>query len=172
MAPFVGPKGAFKQPCWSDGEDHSYLEWDAVLGPNGAPIRTTRIYSKSVGKLLAEVPGTNATYTFNGNEYYVRAKIISSKRKANPGYAMLDEVECAWTQPVLVSLPKLSISRTPRGSLQLSLSGDSNRTYQIQVSRDLRNWSPINSSYRPSDFTPAPAPSDSSLFYRAVVPTN
>jgi hypothetical protein len=33
-----------------------------------------------------------------GDELYVRARVVSSKPKANPAYA--GEVEMAWTQPV------------------------------------------------------------------------
>ena len=68
-----------------------------VLGTNGQPLRVTRLYSAGLGALLAEQRGTNASYTCTGQELYVRAKIISSKAKANgvvPG-----ERESAWTQP-------------------------------------------------------------------------
>lgn len=40
MAPFTGPKGSFKQPCWADGEDHAFLEWDPVVGPNGEMLQS------------------------------------------------------------------------------------------------------------------------------------
>ena len=59
----------------------------------------TRIYSSGMGAVLSEQTGTNVSYTCQGDELYVRAKIVSSKLKANgvaPG-----ELECAWTQPVL-----------------------------------------------------------------------
>lgn len=49
--------------------------------------------------MLAEVKGTRASYTFKGDELYVRAKIISSKAKPNASVA--GEVECAWTQPLV-----------------------------------------------------------------------
>lgn len=58
-----------------------------------------RRYSKDVGAVLAEVKGTRASYTFKGDELYVRAKIISSKAKPNASVA--GEVECAWTQPLV-----------------------------------------------------------------------
>jgi len=61
-----------------------------------------RRYSKDVGAVLAEVSGTNASYTLKGDEIYVRAKIVSSKPKANgsvPG-----EFETAWTQPLVNSI--------------------------------------------------------------------
>ncbi len=58
-----------------------------------------RRYSADVGTVLAEVKGTRGSYTLKGDELYVRAKIISSKPKINPGVA--NEVECAWTQPLM-----------------------------------------------------------------------
>ncbi|MCX6954821.1 MAG: hypothetical protein NTV51_21910 [Verrucomicrobia bacterium] len=70
--------------------------------PAGEAARKTlphRRYSKDVGAVLAEVKGTKASYTLKGDELYVRAKIISSKIKSNPGVA--GEVETAWTQPLV-----------------------------------------------------------------------
>lgn len=58
-----------------------------------------RRYSKDVGAVLAEVKGPKASYTLKGDELYVRAKIVSSKTKTNPG--VTGEVETAWTQPLL-----------------------------------------------------------------------
>ncbi len=58
-----------------------------------------RRYSKDVGAVLAEVRGAKASYTLKGDELYVRAKIVSSKAKANPG--VTGEVETAWTQPLV-----------------------------------------------------------------------
>ena len=70
-----------------------------------APRKTLphRRYSKDVGAVLAEVKGTNAAHTLRDDEIYVRAKIISTKLKSNPGVA--GEFETAWTQP-LVNLAK------------------------------------------------------------------
>ena len=65
------------------------------------PRRTLphRRYSKEVGAVLAEVKGTRASYTFKGDEIYVRAKIASSKPKENGSVA--GEFETAWVQPVV-----------------------------------------------------------------------
>jgi hypothetical protein len=65
------------------------------------PRRTLphRRYSRDVGTLLTEVAGTNASYTFRGDEIYVRAKIISSQLKGNGSVA--GEYETAWTQPLV-----------------------------------------------------------------------
>ena len=73
-----------------------------LLPPAGETERKTlphRRYSKDVGAVLAEVTGTSASYTLKGDELYVRAKISSSKPKPNASVA--NEVECAWTQPLM-----------------------------------------------------------------------
>jgi hypothetical protein len=58
-----------------------------------------RRYSRDVGAVLAEVSGTEASYTFRGDEIYVRAKVTSSRRKLNGSVA--GEFETAWVQPVV-----------------------------------------------------------------------
>lgn len=60
----------------------------------------TRRGATALGEVLAEVAGTAPSYTFNGDELYVRATIRSSKPKENPN-AVVDETERAWTQPVV-----------------------------------------------------------------------
>jgi hypothetical protein len=50
------------------------------------------------GELLAEVAGTEPSYAFRGDELYVRAVVVSSRKHAN-GYAPGD-FESAWVQPV------------------------------------------------------------------------
>lgn len=69
-----------------------------ALGADGKPLHGTRRYSGEIGKVLAEIKGTHPRYAFKGDELYVRAQVISTKRKANP-FAQGD-VECAWIQPV------------------------------------------------------------------------
>lgn len=71
---------------------------EPVRLPNGEAIRVTHKYSADIGQVLAEVKGPRATYRFKGDEIYVRAKVISSKRKKNPYLA--GEFEAAWVQPV------------------------------------------------------------------------
>ena len=68
----------------------------AVHDSAGVPV--TRRYSRDVGAVLSEVRGPTASYTIRGDEMYVRARIVSSKPKANPSHD--GEVEMAWTQPV------------------------------------------------------------------------
>jgi len=69
---------------------------------NEQPARRTlnhRRYSPEVGAILAETTGASAEYRLRGDELYVRAKVISSKPKADgsvPG-----EWETAWVQPVV-----------------------------------------------------------------------
>jgi hypothetical protein len=77
--------------------------FDSASQPGQRPpdglFAVTRRYSADIGTLLAEAPGLTPAYTAKGDELYVRAKVISSKPKANP-YAK-GEVESAWTQPVV-----------------------------------------------------------------------
>ena len=73
----------------------------SVAVSDTAGVALTRRYSPSLGAVLAEAAGASASYTMRGDELYVRARVISSRWKANPSYA--GEVEMAWTQPVLPS---------------------------------------------------------------------
>lgn len=70
-----------------------------VINAAGKTIRTTRIYSPQVGAVLAEGQGLAASYTFSGDELYVRAKVISSRRNEKSHVA--DEYEAAWVQPIV-----------------------------------------------------------------------
>jgi hypothetical protein len=51
------------------------------------------------GEVLAEHAGTTATYRFHGDELYVRATVVSSRRHPN-GYSP-EDWETAWVQPVV-----------------------------------------------------------------------
>lgn len=64
--------------------------------------RVTRRYSKDVGAVLATVTGPSASYKLQGDEIYVRARVISSKLKANPYRE--GEFEQAWTQPLITGV--------------------------------------------------------------------
>ncbi|MBI1840878.1 MAG: hypothetical protein HYR88_08530, partial [Verrucomicrobia bacterium] len=75
---------------------------EPIIAKDGRPYPTTRRYSPEVGMVFREDHGLNATYTFEGHELYVRAVVISSKKKEDG--ASSKEVEKAWTQP-LVALP-------------------------------------------------------------------
>jgi hypothetical protein len=66
---------------------------------SGELLRLTHRYDDDVGEVLAEVDGLTSAYEFGGDELYVRAKVVSSRLKANPYRP--GEVEAAWTQPVI-----------------------------------------------------------------------
>jgi len=51
-----------------------------------------------IGEILGQSQSLEPSYTFDGDELYIRAEIVSSKKKANP-YAA-GEYERAWLQPV------------------------------------------------------------------------
>lgn len=70
-----------------------------VTDAEGKEIQTTRRYSKEIGDVLAEVEGPVARYTLEGDEIYVRAKVLSSRK--NDKSHVPDEREAAWTQPVV-----------------------------------------------------------------------
>jgi hypothetical protein len=53
---------------------------------------------RSVGLVLKEAQGPTAAYTLDANDLYVRARVTSSKPKANT--PMKGEFEAAWTQPL------------------------------------------------------------------------
>ena len=58
-------------------------------------------YSDEIGEVLAEVQGAEPSYAFSGNEIYVRARVVSTRRKENP-YSK-GEFETAWVQPVVIT---------------------------------------------------------------------
>lgn len=70
-----------------------------VTGESGEPLGVTMRYSEDIGTVLAKVEGVSARYVMRGDEIYVRARVVSSKRKVNP-YAE-GEMETAWIQPVV-----------------------------------------------------------------------
>lgn len=72
---------------------------EPVLDKEGKEIRATRRYSDDIGKVLARVEGTTASYRFTGDELYVRARVTSSRKHPNP--SEVDEFERAWTQPAI-----------------------------------------------------------------------
>lgn len=70
-----------------------------VTDKNGEPVRATRRYSDDIGTVFKTVQGTRASYEFDGDEIYVRARITSSAQHPNP--AEPGEPQRAWTQPVI-----------------------------------------------------------------------
>ena len=69
-----------------------------MVDKEGKEIVATRTYSSDVGKVLAKITGTSATYQLTGNELYVRAVVTSTKKHWNP--SLENQTEQAWTQPV------------------------------------------------------------------------
>ena len=51
-----------------------------------------------IGEILSQSNSLEPNYIFKGDELYVRAHVVSSKKKANPYSA--GEQEQAWLQPV------------------------------------------------------------------------
>lgn len=106
---------------WSDGDQFPevVVDWYALrfIGTRrgydprrepkrdaeGNPLPVTMDYSEEIGRVLQEVEANQATYTFTGDELYVRARIRSSRLKENP-FAE-GEREQAWTQPVVLPTP-------------------------------------------------------------------
>lgn len=70
------------------------LDADGKEVPNVA-----RQYSDQLGAVLLETKENPAVYKFSGDELYVRAKIVSSKLKADPFTE--GDLEMAWTQPAI-----------------------------------------------------------------------
>ena len=76
--------------------------YDATHKPitlaNGTKLRVTHRYSAEVGQVLATVKGPRARYALQGDEIYVRAKVVSSKPQKNG--TTPNAQESAWLQPV------------------------------------------------------------------------
>lgn len=73
---------------------------EVVVDEDGKPREeATRVYSEDIGMVLQETTDTNPSYTLDGDELYVRAKIVSSKQQENPFKE--GDLETAWVQPVV-----------------------------------------------------------------------
>jgi len=72
---------------------------EPVVDRDGVPIQTTHHYSDDVGETFLRVMGTKARYQFSGDEYYVRARVTSTRPHPNPSEP--GEFERAWCQPLL-----------------------------------------------------------------------
>jgi hypothetical protein len=89
------------------GTRKGYSTASEVIPPLPTDNRTLphRRYGKDIGVVLAEVSGPTASYTLRGDEIYVRARVISSKRKVNG--SVEGEFESAWIQPLVASANRL-----------------------------------------------------------------
>ncbi len=72
-----------------------------VLDKNDQPLLTTAQYSEDIGKVLKEEKGAEASYTYTGDELYVRAVVVSDQLHSNP--AVPGDTVKAWIQPVVIS---------------------------------------------------------------------
>jgi hypothetical protein len=83
------------------GTRKGYSPTSEIIPPSPGNERTLshRRYSKEIGAVLVEVSGTNASYVLRGDEIYVRAQVVSSRRKVNG--SVEGESESAWTQPLI-----------------------------------------------------------------------
>jgi hypothetical protein len=79
------------------------LTSEPITDADGNEIAATRRYGPDIGRVLAEVRGTEATYQLTGQEFYVRAVIESDAAPDRPSRESL--VKRAWTQPVQPSGP-------------------------------------------------------------------
>lgn len=70
-----------------------------VTDDKGAALPVTKRYSDDVGTVLATSDSLTPSYTFKGDELYVRARVVSSKKHPNP--SEIDDLESAWVQPTL-----------------------------------------------------------------------
>ena len=86
---FIGTRRGFNQAS----------ELIPPADPTSSRTLPHRRYSRDVGAVLTEVKGADADYILKGDEIYVRAKIISTKKKENSGVGA--EFESAWTQPLV-----------------------------------------------------------------------
>jgi hypothetical protein len=77
---------------------------DVVTLPAEQSRPVSRRYSPAIGAVLAETNGPTACYMPRGDELYVRARVISSKFKANG--VSPREREMAWVQPFVPAAPR------------------------------------------------------------------
>lgn len=62
---------------------------------------TTQTYSNETGKVLARSNSLNPTYTFTGNELYVRARVTSTADHIDPNTGKILGKQKVWVQPHL-----------------------------------------------------------------------
>ena len=74
------------------------MQSEPTRDKSGNEVRATRKYSPDIGQVLKSSPAATASYDFQGDELYVRARITSSRLHLNP--STVGEFERAWTQPV------------------------------------------------------------------------
>jgi len=73
----------------------------ATDGSGNEIENTTRIYSDEIGKVLGVSSSLTSTYSFTGNELYVRVRITSSEGHNDPISNKLLGKQKAWIQPMI-----------------------------------------------------------------------
>jgi len=74
------------------------LDGKPVVGKDGKTLPVTMLYDKRVGEVAQESESLEPSYTLQGDELYVRARVDSSQPQVNP--AEPGDMERAWTQPL------------------------------------------------------------------------
>jgi hypothetical protein len=74
------------------------LASEPFLDKEGKELRTTRVYSPEIGKVLATVEGVNPSFELGADLLYVRAVVTSSEEMDLP--VKKGDRKMAWTQPV------------------------------------------------------------------------
>jgi len=78
------------------------LNGTAAIDQEGNVIEnTTKTYSSEVGKVLSTSSSLNPSYTFSGDELYVRVRITSTADHIDPNSAEILGKQKAWVQPYL-----------------------------------------------------------------------
>ncbi len=94
----IRPEGGVTYTTQFIGTRRGYRSPGAV--PVSEPaVPVTQVSSDEIGIVLSEIAGEEPIYEFGGDELYVRAKVVSTRIKANPNQP--GELEVAWTQPVV-----------------------------------------------------------------------
>ena len=78
-----------------DASSEEVLDADGNAKPRGS-----RLYSPTIGQVLKESTDVSPSYTFTGEELYVRARVVSDKPQPNPFKE--GDTEMAWVQPAPV----------------------------------------------------------------------
>ena len=87
---------------------------ERILTATGAALRVTHRYSDEIGRVLLAVDRPVGEYRLQGDELYVRARVTSTRPKANPYRE--GEVEMAWVQPWVPEASKEEADRRSAGS--------------------------------------------------------
>ena len=75
------------------------LKGEPLLDETGAALDATRRYTDEIGKVVAHSESLTPAYRMTGQEWYVRARITSTKPHPNP--YQKGDVEVVWTQPIV-----------------------------------------------------------------------